>query len=80
MLYLEQKEEELEISRERHNIDEIPEGLNINMLIREQHGEYMDNLIGGTLGKILKEEQPELYEKIQKRKYLGSYKWRNYAR
>ncbi|MFR3783099.1 MAG: hypothetical protein ACLTXR_04695 [Clostridia bacterium] len=27
------KEEELEISRERHNIDEIPEGLNINMLI-----------------------------------------------
>ena len=60
------KEEELEISRERHNIDEIPEGLNINMLIREQHGEYMDNLIGGTLGKILKEEQPELYEKIQK--------------
>ena len=26
----------------------------------------MDNLIGGTLGKLLKEEQPELYEKIQK--------------
>lgn len=60
------KEEELEISRERHNIDEVPEGLNMNMLTREQHGKYMDNLIGGTLGKILKEEQPELYEKIQK--------------
>jgi len=60
------KEEELEISRERHNIDEVPEGLNMNLLTREQHGEYMDNLIGGTLGKLLKEEQPELYVKIQK--------------
>lgn len=60
------KEEELEISRKRHNIDEVPEGLNMNMLTREQHGEYMDNLIGGTLGKLLREEQPKLYEKIQK--------------
>ena len=60
------KEEELEISRERHNLDEVPEGLNMNMLTREQHGEYMDNLIGGTLGKLLNEEQPELCEKIQK--------------
>ena len=60
------KEEELEISRERHNLDEVPEGLNMNMLTREQHSEYMDNLIGGTLGKLLKEEQPELYERIQK--------------
>ena len=32
------KEGKLEISRERHNIDEIPEGLNINKLIREEHG------------------------------------------
>ena len=32
----------------------------MNMLTREQHGEYMDNLIGGTLGKLLKEEQTEL--------------------
>lgn len=38
----------------------------MNMFTREQHSEYMDNLIGGTLGKLLKEEQPELYEKIQK--------------
>lgn len=60
------KEEELVISREQHNLDEVPEGLNLNMLTREQHSEYMDNLIGGTLGKLLKEEQPELYEKIQK--------------
>ena len=60
------KEEELEISRERHNLDEVPEGLNMNMFTREQHSEYMDNLIGGTLGKLLKEKQPELYEKIQK--------------
>lgn len=60
------KEEELEISRERHNLDEVPEGLNMNMFTREQHSEYMDNLIWGTLGKLLKEEQPELYEKIQK--------------
>ena len=60
------KEEELEISRERHNLDEVPEGLNMNIFKREQHSEYMDNLIGGTLGKLLKEEQPELYEKIQK--------------
>ena len=28
--------------------------------------EFMDNIIGGTLGKLLKEEQPELCEKIQK--------------
>lgn len=60
------KDEELEISRERHNLDEVPKGLNMNMLTRVQHSEYMDNLIGGTLGKLLKEEQPELYERIQK--------------
>ena len=60
------KEEELEISRERYNLDEVPEGLNMNMLTREQHREYRDNLIGGALGKLLKDEQPKLYEKIQK--------------
>lgn len=35
------KEEELVISREKHNLDEVPEGLNMNMLTREQQGEYM---------------------------------------
>ncbi len=60
------KEEELVISREQHNLDEVPEGLNMHILTRKQHGEYMNNLIGGTLGDLLKEEQPELYEKIQK--------------
>ena len=29
------KEEELVISREQHNLDEVPEGLNLNMLTRE---------------------------------------------
>ena len=36
------KEEELVISREKYNLDEVPEGLNMNMLTREQQGEYMD--------------------------------------
>ena len=60
------KADELEISRERHKVDDIPEGLNMTMLTREKNSEYMDNLIRGTLGKLLKEEQPELCEKIQK--------------
>lgn len=60
------KEDELEISREKYNIDEVPEGLNMNIIAKEKNLEYMHNLIGGALGKLLKEEQPELLKKIQK--------------
>ena len=47
-------------------LGKIPKGLNIHALNREEHSEYMNSIMGGDLGEMLKVEQPELYEKILK--------------
>ena len=46
--------DELQVSREKHKVDEFPEGLDIASLSRPEHSDYIDSIMGGEIGKILK--------------------------
>lgn len=57
--------EELEVSRSRHHVEGMPDGLGLSCLRRPEHSVQMDELLGGHLGKILDRENRELYEKAK---------------
>lgn len=59
------KAELLHVSRSRHHVEEMPEGLGLSGLRRPEHSAYMDELLGGTLGRLLNERDHELYEKAK---------------
>lgn len=59
------KDGQLNVSKEKHHIDEFPEGLDFSLLKRPENEAYMRSLIGGALGKILDGENPALYKAIQ---------------
>lgn len=54
--------EELHVSRSRHHVEEMPEGLGLSGLRRSEHSGYMDELLGGALGRILDQRDHALYE------------------
>ena len=54
--------DELEVSRAKHNVDGMPEGLDIISLARPDHSDYIDGLIGGGIGEHLKKADSALYE------------------
>lgn len=53
--------DELEVSQKKHNVDGMPEGLEIVSLARPDHSEYIDGLIGGGIGELLKKADSALY-------------------
>lgn len=55
---------ELTVSRERHHVDCFPEGLDFIQLKKPENEAYMNDLLGGALGNILRKANPELYERI----------------
>jgi len=64
------KNEMLEISRERHHVDELPEGLDILICNKNENSEFMDSLLGGTLGYLLNKSNPSLFSRVH-----ASEKW-----
>ena len=54
--------EELEVSREKHKVDELPEGLDLRTLTREIHGDYIDGFLTGDMGRVLGEADGDLLE------------------
>jgi len=54
--------DELEVSRTKHNVDGMPEGLDIISLARPDHSDYIDGLIGGGIGEHIKKADSDLYE------------------
>ncbi len=54
--------EDLEVSREKHKVDELPEGLDIRTFTREDQGEWIDGWFTGTYGSVLKEADSSLFE------------------
>ena len=64
------RDEELKVSREKHNVDGFPEGLNFVFCNTKDNNEYMQSLLGGKLGEILDREKHNLYEKVK-----NTYKW-----
>lgn len=58
-------QQRLEVSKERHHVDSFPEGLEFFFIDRENDSKYMDNILGGTVGSILMDEDPELYQRAK---------------
>ena len=58
-------EAELEISRSRHRVDEVPAGLVLKAFRRSEHAAEMDQLLGGALGRVLENQDRALYEKAK---------------
>ncbi len=55
---------ELEVSKVRHKVDGFPEGLSMTAYEKPEHAEYMEALIGGDLGEMLRDRTPQLYEAV----------------
>ena len=53
---------ELVVSRTKHHVDTIPQGLEIEQLNRQEHGERMDWLLNGTIEKVLRQHDATLYD------------------
>ena len=53
--------EDLEVSREKHKVDELPEGLDIRTFTRKEHGEWIDGWFSGAYETVLKEANSELF-------------------
>lgn len=60
--------ENLEVSKEKHKVDELPNGLTISTLFSEEHGEYIDGFFQGEMGTILKNTDQSLYESCKQSK------------
>lgn len=59
------KNGELVVSREKHHVDGFPEGLSCSCFTKAENGEYMESVIGGDLGRVLKNGNCTLYEEIR---------------
>ncbi len=59
------KAEELHVSRFRHHVEEMPQGLDLSGLQRPRHSGHMDELLGGSLGKLLDARNHTLYERAK---------------
>ena len=53
--------EDLVVSRTKHKVDELPEGLDLRTLTRENHRDYIDGFLTGSMGKVLKEADETLF-------------------
>ena len=57
---------ELNLSKTEHNIDEYPQGLDIRFYNKSKNSEqkaYIEGFLNGAMGRMLKEDSPELYKK-----------------
>lgn len=54
--------EDLEVSQQKHKVDELPEGLDIRTFTREMHGEWIDGWFSGAYETVLKETDPDLFD------------------
>ena len=52
---------DLAVSREKHKVNGIPEGLEIYTVKRPDDDEYMNAMLGGSIAGILMRSEPELY-------------------
>lgn len=57
--------EELVVSRKRHQVDELPEGLEIRTITREQNGAWIDGWFSGAYETVLKKADAALFERCK---------------
>ncbi len=58
--------EDLIVSRTKHKVDELPEGLDLRTLTRKENGDYIDGFFSGAMGKVLREEDEDLFLRCKK--------------
>ena len=54
--------EKLEVSRKKHHVDRVPEGLTLQVVQRNQNEAYMEEFLSGTIERLLQQQSPTLYE------------------
>ena len=57
---------DLAVSRSKHNVDELPEGLDLRTLTRKENGDYIDGFLSGAMGKVLREKDEDLFIRCRK--------------
>lgn len=58
--------EKMQLSRQRHHVDEIPKGIETYVVTRAQNADYMESVFGGTVGSVLRQQDAALYERCRK--------------
>ena len=53
----------VEISRDKHHVENIPEGIEINYVSKQNDEEYMKGFFAGSLGLVLYDDNPQIYDK-----------------
>lgn len=54
---------DLHPSRSRHHVESLPEALEIHVLRRPDHSDYMDGFFSGELGRVLRDSSEDVYER-----------------
>lgn len=57
--------EHLTISASKHHVDELPEGIDINCLNRDEHADYIDGFFSGSMGEMLRAQDEDLLNKCK---------------
>ena len=57
--------EDLEVSQRRHHVEELPEGLELQTMNRQQHGPFMDGWLFGAMGSVLRRADDALVERCR---------------
>ena len=57
--------DKLQVSASRHHVDGIPDALEIADLNRDEHNDYIEGFFTGTLGKVLRNNNAELFDKCR---------------
>lgn len=57
--------EDLEVSKKRHKVDELPEGLDLRTFTREAYADWIDRWFSGMYGAVLKEADPALFDRCK---------------
>lgn len=54
-------EDNMQVSKSKHHVEEIPAGIDIKCLNRKDNNDYIENFFQGAIGEIIKEKDEELY-------------------
>ena len=57
--------EQLEVSKKKHKVDELPEALDIRTLTRAENGDYIDGFFTGSFGNVLKSKDESIFERCR---------------
>ena len=54
-------EDNMQVSKTKHHVDEVPAGIDVMCLNRTNNNDYIENFFRGAIGDIIKERNEELY-------------------